>query len=609
MKKKDKPLYSTLSNIIFLFKIAWKIDKTLLLVTVLQIPMLIALPLLPTYLTKYIVELVTIGTTSSTLIKYILYISCIILFVRILNNYLSTSMRWRAVFNRFNYITLCSDKVLDMDYYNIESPSAQIKLKKATNAFLNNNSSTEKFFKQLVDILANLIGLATYTYLILHISPFIIFILFVMTTINYYINTKNNQWIHQNKENWVLVDRKLEYIINKLGDFEVAKDMRLYDISSWFKKMFSIFLLDRLSWTNKKETFKFFINFICAIMMFLKDGVAYVFLIYQVTKNNMSASEFVFYFALISKYSDWLLGLINSYNTLQLTSLSICDLREFLDIPDSFNKGKGPTVPKKAPNIIFNNVSFKYPNCENDTLKNLDFNIKSGEKIAIVGLNGAGKTTLVKLLSGLYRQTKGTIKIDEHELMKYNRDDYYKLLSVVFQDIMVMPVSIEENIALSTEKHIDKLQLKSVIKSSGLESLVQKLPSKEKTILLKSVHDDAVDLSGGEMQKLALARALYKNGKIVILDEPTSALDPIAENEMYLKYNSLTKDTTSIFISHRLSSTRFCDRIFFLENGEIIEEGTHDDLIKLGGKYANMFELQSHYYKEGCCNETVKIGC
>ncbi|BBH23251.1 ABC transporter ATP-binding protein [Paenibacillus baekrokdamisoli] len=597
-KEKVKPLYSLPSNIIFLLQKSWQMDKTLFFATLIRIPIVVLLPLLATYLSKYVVELVSNGSSAGTLITYVLCISAAILSLHLLNNFVSTKIEWRAYGNRFLYLNLSNHKIMDTDYDNIESPDGQTKMQKAINTLTNNGGGTQQIFSQFVNICSNSIGLVTYSALIFTLSPWIVLLLCGMTIANYYVNKANNYWVHKNKDHWVPIDRKLGYISNKAGDFEVAKDMRLYGMSGWFKNVFAGLLADRMVWSKKTEKRGFAIDFFSAVMTFIRDGAAYGFLIYQTTQNGITAAEFVLYFALISQYSNWLLGLIESYNELQATSLGFCDLREFLDLPDHFNRGKGAELPLNSPEIVFDHVSFSYPNSENTTLKHLNFTVKQGEKIALVGINGAGKTTLVKLLCGLYRPTDGEIRVGNVTIAEYNRDEYYKLLSVVFQDISLMPISIAKNIALCEEKHIDRERLKQVLKLSGLYEKVQMLPEKENTLLLKSIHEHATDLSGGEKQKLALARALYKGGNIIILDEPTAALDPIAENEMYLKYNELTSGATSVFISHRLSSTRFCDKILFLEHGEIIEEGCHDELMKLGGKYADMFNLQSHYYKE-----------
>ncbi len=220
-----------------------------------------------------------------------------------------------------------------------------------------------------------------------------------------------------------------------------------------------------------------------------------------------------------------------------------------------------------------------------------------------MGRNGAGKTTLVKLLSGLYQPSDGNIQINDTNIKEYNRDEYYSIISPVFQDIYLFPVSIAQNVALCEDSEINQNKLSQAIQFAGLQNKIDSLPNGQNTVLLKSVVDDAIELSGGEKQKLALARALYKDGLLLILDEPTAALDPIAENDIYLKYNEFARDKTSIFISHRLASTRFCDRILFLDEGKIIETGSHDELMALNGKYAEIFNMQSHYYREGLSNE------
>jgi ABC-type bacteriocin/lantibiotic exporter with double-glycine peptidase domain len=297
------------------------------------------------------------------------------------------------------------------------------------------------------------------------------------------------------------------------------------------------------------------------------------------------------------------MGVINNINSVNQACLDICHLREFLDIPDKSNRGKGINLPDSAVDIEFENVSFIYPKSEKNVLDNLSFKIIKGEKIAIVGNNGAGKTTLVKLISALYQPSGGNIKINGKNIAEYNRDEYQSIISPVFQDIYLFPASIAENIVLCDKSDININKLSKAIQFAGLQNKIDNLPDGYNTLLIKSVEDNAIELSGGEKQKLALARALYKDGLMLILDEPTAALDPIAENEIYLKYNEFSKNKTSIFISHRLASTRFCDRIFFFFFVNITETGSHYELMAKNGRYAEMFNIQSHYYREDAVNE------
>ncbi|MCD8325782.1 MAG: ABC transporter ATP-binding protein [Lachnospiraceae bacterium] len=241
-------------------------------------------------------------------------------------------------------------------------------------------------------------------------------------------------------------------------------------------------------------------------------------------------------------------------------------------------------------------VSFTYPGQEKPVIFHINLTIKSGEKLALIGLNGAGKTTLVKLLCGFYQPTEGEILVNGLPLEKIERRQYYSLLSVLFQDYTILPGTVEENIA--STHHPEKERMERALSESDFRRVLSKLSQKEKSLLVKEVYDDAVDFSGGEKQRLLLARALYKDAKLLILDEPTAALDPIAEKEIYLRYGELGEGKTSVFISHRLSSTRFCDRIILLENGQIAEEGTHESLMEAGGRYAELFEMQSRYYRE-----------
>ena len=593
-----KPPYSLWTNMKFIFGNIWQWDKVLLCCCFARMPILAILPLLGLYLSKFVVETVETNAGIGSMVSYILVMSGMMLLLNIMNNKLSAKIQWNQFFIRFRYINMVNDKMMDADYENIEKPEVQTKQQKALDSVIGNNSPTQEIINISVSFISSAIGLIAYSSLLFVFSPVIFIILFVITVANYYFLKLNRLWDYKNRNNWVRIDRKLNYINNMSGNFEQAKDIRLYGMTGWFTSLFDTILRERKKWFVKSERMKYSVNIGSGILTFIRDGGAYGYLIYRMIAHNLPISEFVLYFGVIAGFSGLLMGIINSMNSLHATNLNFCDLRDFLDMPDKFNRGVGIPIPSGTCAISFKNVCYRYAGSENYTLKNINFDINVGEKIAIVGLNGAGKTTLIKLLCGLYAPSTGEIFVDDRKVSEYNRDEYYKLFSVAFQDIHLLPVSIAKNIALCKESAIDYAKLTDKIKIAGLIEKVEMLPDGYHSILIKSVHENAIDLSGGEKQKLALSRALYKDGNIIVLDEPTAALDPIAENELYLKYNELTAGRTSIFISHRLSSTRFCDRILYIENGEIIEAGSHDELLLKNGRYAEIFNIQSHYYKE-----------
>ena len=280
--------------------------------------------------------------------------------------------------------------------------------------------------------------------------------------------------------------------------------------------------------------------------------------------------------------------------------IEISYFKSFFDIKNKFNyisKVSGEDkILSKPFEININNISFKYEGSDNYIFKDFSLKIKEGEKIALVGINGAGKTTLAKLLAGLYYPSEGDILINDVSIKDFNINNYYKHVSMVNQNIYPLAFTIKDNIICNDK--FDENKFNQVLIDAGLKEKVNSLKNKENTYISQNFSSEGINLSGGEMQKMYLARALYKDSSFLILDEPTSALDPLAEGELYNKYATLVKNKTSIFISHRLSSTRFCDRIYFLKNGKIVEEGSHDELMAKKKEYYKMFNVQAKYYQD-----------
>ncbi|MCL2867613.1 MAG: ABC transporter ATP-binding protein/permease, partial [Clostridia bacterium] len=394
---------------------------------------------------------------------------------------------------------------------------------------------------------------------------------------------------------------KLVTIMEETRRPSSAKDIRLYGAFEWLGGLIDDLLAKHAR--GEDAVFKQYMKaqWADAVLLLIRDGAAYALLIAQVINGNLSLGNFVMAFAAIGALAGWLSGMMAALNDIGKSSVQLADITRYHEYPDRMNTGKGiplPAVSDAPPSITLRDVTFRYPNAETPTLNKINLEIKSGERLAVVGANGAGKTTLIKIICGLCLPDTGEVLLNDRRMPDFNRDDYYRLFSPVFQEIHLMSSDISANISQVTPEETDAEKVARAIDLAGLRSKVNSLPNGEKTLLVRAIHADAIELSGGEKQKLALARALYKDAPILILDEPTAALDPIAENEIYKEYADLTRGKTSVYISHRLASTRFCDRIILLDGNVIAEQGTHDELIQMNGIYARMFSIQSSYYRE-----------
>ena len=472
-------------------------------------------------------------------------------------------------------------------------------------------------------------GLLLYGLILLRQSPLVPLLVLVPALLVFLLKRKAMRRDHELRPAADEAARKMRYVEERGWDLQAGKDIRMYDLGGW---LLGILKRERKTGeTNVRlwENGYFAANLCDTFLCFVRDAGAYLYFILQIVRGSLPVSDFVWYISVVASCQQACSAFLENVELLGRLSFDYSRLRLFLESgegdifqgtgagaersgkkvgTDSASSSRG----KEAVGIELEHVSFTYPGSRVPTLKDLNLAIRPGEKIALVGLNGAGKSTLVKLLCGLYRPTSGTIRVGGRPLSSFGREEYFSMIAAVFQDVKLLPLTIAQNVASDNGEDIDRQRVRQCLSLAGLWEMVDGLPQKEDTPLGRGVLDDGIDLSGGERQKVWMARAFYKEAPILILDEPTAALDPLAEQEIYEKYVEMSEGRTSLFISHRLASTRFCDRIWLMENGRITEQGSHEELMEKNGAYARLFAVQGKYYRKEESgkewNEAMKMG-
>ena len=606
MKKTKRKTYNIFQNCAFMISRAWRDCKSVLVIVLGIILCGVAASLLELFVVPAILEAVGRGVSPGEFVRMILWFTLGMTAVRALRSYLDAN----SLFGRVRVRTgLCLDLHMTFcrtSFPHIEDPDYVKRAIKASRCLDGNSDAGEHIWTTLAELLTNVICFVIYLLLLARVGPWVAALCIALSAAGYFAGEHIRAWRYRHREEEAALMHKADYVVNRSKDMKLAKDIRIFGIGPWLTELYEKYTRLMQDFYVKAYRQDMWADLLDVALAFLRNGAAYGLLIAMALRGELTAAAFVLYFTAVSGFTQWVTGIFSGLGALHRESLDLAALREFMEEPELFRFGDGKPLSVKKDHLYtleLRDVSFRYPSADHDTLSHVNLTLHPGEKLAVVGRNGAGKTTLIKLLCGLYDPTEGQVLLDGEDIRQYDRRDYYRHFAAVFQQFSILAGTMAENVAQTTGENVDRPKMWDCLERAGIADKVRELPQGEDTHLGREVYLDGVDLSGGQLQRLMLARALYKDAPVVVLDEPTAALDPIAESDLYQKYNDLTGNCTSVYISHRLASTRFCDRVLLIENGGIAEEGTHEELLAAGGRYAYLFDIQSKYYKEGAMED------
>ena len=544
-----------------------------------------------------VVDSITTGVVYGE-IKYTIYIYVSISLVlsvisSIMTGIENALMRKSTNVLQFGYMNDC----LSVDYHYVQNRKL-LELKPKS------MGARPEFFLSLwgrcINDIAKILGVLT---IFAITSPWFIIIMFVLAVLviksNVWTDKKEIEYQQEKTEN----DRKLDYLYMIMTDYRYAKEIRINKAKKFIADKFDNIIENQMNKLRKLIKRKIGVNSIGKVIQGIQLFLVYSFFSYQVVTRKINIAEYTVMVSSVTLFFNSSISLFSNLGFVKNNFKAIEFLKQYNNVvnENSVNSASNllgsKKVNYKSGNIKFENVSFKYPGTDKFILENVSFTMNANEKTALIGLNGAGKSTLIMLVLRIYHPSSGKIYIDDNEIESIPYDDYISQFGVVLQDFFLFAYSIRENVLF--DEDYDKQRFEIALKNSGLDKKVSSLSKGIDTSLYKELDEHGIEFSGGDAQKLALARVLYRNCNIVILDEPTSSFDPIAEYEFFSKLQDLSNGRTTIFVSHRLSSTVFCDKILVLEEGKIVEEGNHQELMEKHGVYRKLFMLQSQYYEKG----------
>jgi len=596
-------------RLFYIFQLVWGTKKWIFFAMMLVAVLKGVLPVVGALISADLLNALTEayhGNVALGSIIYLLVFQFVYIFInKIMTNIdkLVTRLSGELVSNHIKLKILYKAKEVDIGRFDI--PEFYERLENA-----NREASTRpiQILSSTFSTLSTIISLLSFVAILWNVSPFAPFIIVFLgipsAVLNFKYRQKNvNYMRHRSKDR-----RQMAYYSDLMVNKDIVKEVRLFGLSDEFinryKSVFSKYFAGLKKLIIRENVW----GIVLSVFTTIANCLLFLYVAYMVTEGKLRVGDY-------SLYTGALNSITSGVNTIITSTATIFEGTLFIENVIAFMKDKktvvslldSPRIPKKncGHTIEFKNVSFKYPGSKKYVLKNINVKMNAGETVVLVGLNGAGKTTLIKLLTRLYDPTEGVILLDGYDIREYDVDALYDLFGIIFQDFGKYAVTAKENITFGQiDKEVNDSDIEMSAVQSNSKAFIEKLPKGYDTPLMRLFDEDGIELSIGQWQKLSVARAFYSDSDIFILDEPTASLDAIAEQEIFNQFDNLRKDKLTLFVSHRLSSATTASKIIVLMNGEIVEQGTHTELMNLGGHYCNLFSTQAQRYITS--NEEVK---
>lgn len=585
--------YSIWSNYIFTFKPLWQQKRRIALCFLAAAVLFVAVPVVGMMITSMMIGSLEQGISMQHFVCRALLAFAGYGVLNMAKSYLDARNDGQYIEARTALFLMdWIKKDLTVSMEQCEDAQIQKLKKKSENCIWANEWGIEGFMRHNLDLLKSLLGLFVYTLIVGIMNWKILAMLVGMSAVSAAAAYGVTRYYEKIKDPLAEQGVTMGYINREVDDVQSGKDIRIFGLGKWIVGKYDQAIKKCRRLYFQRDIREYGSNMLDTALDAVRDLVCYLYLILQLSQG-MRISKFVFYLGLVAGFSNWVGMISKRVVSVKQESDNISELRNYLLLEEEAPSGVKLAETDRI-EVVFDHVSYRYHGAEEETLHDVSFRLASGEKLALVGLNGAGKTTIVKLMSGLYLPTSGTVYVNGISTRALDRSAYFAKQAAIFQEPFQTSYNIAENIAL--EETYDRAKLWKVLAQAGLDEKVKSLDRQLDTHLGKDIAQDGIMLSGGEMQKLLLARALYREAQLILLDEPTAALDALAETEIYQKYQTLMRGKSVLFISHRLASTRFCDRILLLAEGRIQEQGTHEELMQEQGAYYQLFQVQSKYY-------------